>query len=137
MELTEEVKTLKGSNETLARENTELKAKITEADKAKAKAEAQALIKEAIAKATLPDAAKAKLTEQFKEAVTVEGVDAAIKAETDYVATITEAGKVRGLGPKAQPQNAEATKKAHEDLVESFIGMGMTKEQAEIAARGR
>jgi len=137
MESEAEVKSLKESNETLTKEVTELKAKITEADKAKAKAEAQALIKEAIAKTTLPDAAKERLTEQFKEAVSVEGVDVAIKAETDYIAKITESGKVRGLGAKPQILNEAEAKKANDALVESFKGMGMTAEQAEIAARGR
>ncbi len=132
MALEDEVKTLKESNEALTTKNKELTDKLAEADKAKVKAEAQAKIKEAIDKAQLPDAAKARLTEQFKEATTVDGVDTAIKAETDYIAKLTEQGKVKNLGgQKPDPVKAQA------DLKESFKRTGMTDAQAEIAAKGR
>jgi hypothetical protein len=132
MGLEEDNKTLKESVETLTLKNKELTDTITEANKAKAKAEAQAKIKEAVDKAQLPDAAKVRIMEQFKEAVTADGVDAAIKAEAAYIARLTESGKVKNLGPSTVDP-----KKTHEALVESFISSGMTREQAEIAANGR
>jgi len=132
MELQATVEQLTKDNEQLVNQNKELTAKIDEAAKAQAKATAQASIKEAIAKATLPQVAKDKLTEQFKEAVTADGIDAAINAENDYLAKVTESGKVKNLGPSSTD-----TKKIHEALVESFVASGMTKEQAEIAANGR
>ena len=134
MEITEEVKTLQESNETLLKENAELKAKITEADKAKAKAEAQAIITEAIAKATLPDAAKAKLTEQFKLAEKADGIAEAIKAEGDYLAKITEAGKVKNLGG-----GVDETKTTKTALRESFRRMHpeWNDKQLDTAVTGR
>ena len=134
MAIEQELATLKESNEATIKENAELKAKLTEADKAKAKAEAQATIKEAIAKATLPDVAKAKLTEQFKEAEKADGIDTAIKAEGDYLAKITESGKVRGLGDTNI--NAETGRKS---LQESFKRMhpDWTEAQLKVAVEGR
>jgi hypothetical protein len=131
MDLEQENKSLKESMETLTKERDGLKAQIEEAEKGKAKIEAQAKINEAVSKSTLPDAAKAKLLEQFKEATTADGIEAAIKAESDYLAQLNKTGKVKGLGP-TQPDE-----RAHQKLVESFIATGMTQEQAEIAANGR
>ena len=132
MALEEKVTELEKQVVALTEEKTKLETKITEADKAKAKAEAQATIKEAVGKADLPDAAKARILGLFQEAEKADGVAEAIKAEGDYIAKLTEAGKVRNLGG-SQPD----PKKAHEELVEAFKGMGMTSEQAEIAAKGR
>lgn len=132
MELEDKVKELEGQNAALTQENTDLKAKLTEADKAKAKAEAQAKIKEAVGKAELPDAAKTKLQERFKESETDDGILEAVKAEGDYIAALADAGKVKGLGPSKE--NTEADHKA---LIESFKRTGMNDKEAEIAAKGR
>ena len=132
MELEARVTELEGLNTTLTQENESLKAKITEADKAKVKAEAQAIIKEAIAKAELPDAAKVKLMERFKDAETDAGVAEAVKSEAEYIAVLAEAGKVKGMGPtKVDP---EASKKS---LKEAFKLTGMSDKEAEIAANAR
>ncbi|MBU2685603.1 MAG: hypothetical protein KKF27_20370, partial [Gammaproteobacteria bacterium] len=134
VELDEKVKELEANIETLTKERDELKGKITEAEKAKAKAEAQAVIKEAVSKAELPDAAKAKLTEQFKEAETADGIAEAIKAEAEYIAKLTEAGKVKGMGG-SQPDEA----KGKEALKESFKRAypEWTDAQLETAVNGR
>ncbi len=133
MALEEEVTKLTESNQTLTKENGELKTQIAEVAKAKAKAEAQALIKEAVNKAQLPEAAKTKLLEQFKEAEKTDGIDAAIKAESDYIAKLKESGKPRGMGSTASGYPG----KSHQELVETFMATGMSKEKAEIAATGR
>jgi len=131
MELEEKVKELEGQVETLTTENTTLKTSISEAEKAKLKAEAQAAIKEAVDKAELPGAAKERVIERFKDAESVEGIEKAIQSEKDYIAKISESSKVKGLGPtKIDPEVS------HKALKESFKGLGMTEEQAEIAARG-
>ena len=98
MEIAEELKQAKDRLAVLEAENLGLKTKITEADKARAKTEAQAAIKEAVQKSTLPDVARSRLVEQFKEAESVDGVEAAIKAEGDYLAKLNESGKVKGMG---------------------------------------
>jgi len=134
MELEEQVKDLEGKVETLTTENEDLKNKMTEADKAKVKAEAQAKIKEAIDKAELPDAAKVRLVESFKDAETDEGVAEAVKSEQDYITELAEAGKVKGMGASKTEPNPEEDHKA---LVESFKRSGMSDAEAEIAAAGR
>lgn len=142
MELEQENQTLKESNTHLTEENTQLKGQIAEADKAKVKAEAQAKIKEAVDKAELPEAAKARLLESFKSAETEAGVTEAIKAEIAYIATLAEAGKVKGMGDTA-PDATE--KKANDELKESFKAgyktQGKSDAEAEklavISAAGR
>ena len=73
-------------------------------------------------------------TEAFKEILTE-----SVKAETEYIAKLTEAGKVKGFGGKPADQNGKATLK--ESFKDTFLAMGMTKEEAEkkaiIAAEGR
>lgn len=107
MENEERIKELEGQNETLTTENTELKDKITEAEKEKAKAEAQALIKEAVDEAKLPDAAKERLVKTFAEAESADGIAEAIQSEVDYIAKLAEAGKVKNLGPSQPPTDQE------------------------------
>jgi len=131
VELEDKVKELEGQVETLTTENTDLKTSISEAEKAKVKAEAQAAVKEAVDKAELPDAAKERVIEKFKDAESAEGITEAIQSEKDYISKLTESSKVKGLGPvKVDP------KASYEALVESFKKLGMTDGEAEIAAKG-
>jgi len=132
MELQETVDKLTKDNEVLVQENETLKGKINMADKARAKAEAQVIIKETIAKATLPDAAKVKLQERFKDVETDTGVAEAVKAESDYITALSEAGKVKGMGPTKEDPNS-----GRKAIKEAFIRSGMTPEKAEIAANAR
>jgi len=115
MELEERVTELEGQITTLTAERDGLKTKITEAEKEKAKAEAQASIKEAVDKAELPDVAKERLIERFKDAESADGIEEAIQSEKDYLAKLAESGKVKGLG--ATKSNPE---KDREALKESF-----------------
>ncbi|MBN1690443.1 MAG: ChaB family protein [Dehalococcoidia bacterium] len=132
MELETRIKELEAQITTLTTERDGLQTQLTEAKKAEDKAKAQGLIKEAVSKAELPEAAKARILESFKEALNTDGLEEAIKFEVGYIANIAEAGKVKGLGGSAPDD-----KKAHEALVESFMKTGMSKERAEIAASGR
>ena len=103
---------------TLTKERDELKEAAEKAEKDKAKAEAQATIKEAVDKAELPNAAKERLIERFKDAKSAEGIAEAIQSEKDYIARLSEAGKVKGLGgTQANPE------KDKEALKESFKKM--------------
>ena len=107
---------------------------MTEAEKAKAKAEAQATIKEAVGKAELPDAAKERLIERFKDAESADGIAEAIQSEVDYIAKLAESGKVKGLGP-----SKANTEKDKEALRESFkkLNPDWTDAQIETAVTGR
>ena len=122
MELEDKNKELQEALDKATKENNDLK-----------KTTAQAQIREAVEKTSLPEPAKSRLIDLFKEAVTLEGVEEAIKSETDYVAKLTESGKVKGMGPQ-KGGDSTATKEA---LVESFEQMGLSKDAAKIAAAGR
>ncbi len=132
VELEERVKELETNIESLTTERDELKVKITEAEKAQRIAEAQAVIKEAVDKAELPNAAKERISERFKDAESVEGIEEAIQSEKDYIAKLAESGKVRNLGGSQPDSEAD-----HKALVESFKRTGMTEAMAEIAAKGK
>jgi len=127
----EKIKELEGQIETLTTERDTLKEAAEKAEKDKAKAEAQATIKEAVDKAELPDAAKERLIERFKDVESADGIAEAIQSEVDYIAKLAEAGKVKGMGEtKVDPEKTkealrESIKKAHpeytEEQVETFI----------------
>lgn len=127
MELEDKVKELEGQIETLTTEKNELQTKISEAEKAKAKADAQAIIKEAVAKAELPNAAKERILEKFKDAESADGIEEAIKSEKDYIAKLSEAGRVKNLGgsqPNPEKDKAElkeSWKKLHPEWTDAQI----------------
>ena len=133
MELEERVKELEGQVTTVTTERDELQGKITEAEKEKAKAEAQAAIKEAVDKAELPSAAKERLLERYKDAETAEGIAEAIKSEVDYIARLSEAGKVKGLGGSTpnpeKDTNAlkESVKKLHPEYTDAQVEIFVTR----------
>lgn len=134
MENEQRITELEGENETLTTENTDLKNKISEAEKAQAKAVAQAAIKEAVDAATLPNAAKERLIERFVDAESADGIAEAIQSEIDYVAKLSEAGKVKNLGvsiPATEQEEKalrEAIKRANPDFTDA---------QLEVAVSGR
>lgn len=116
----------------VTKERDELKAKITEAEKAQRIAEAKSKIDEAIGKSELPEAAKVRLAESFKGREKVDGITEAIKSEADYITALKESGKVKDLGgSKPDPE------KSRKELKESFLRLGMTDAQAETAVNGR
>jgi len=118
---------------TLTKERDDLKEAAEKAEKDKAKAEAQAAIKEAVDKAELPDAAKERLIERFKDAESAEGIEEVIQSEVDYIAKLSEAGKVKGLG--ASKANTDKDKEAlKESFKKSYIAQGETEEEAEKKA---
>jgi hypothetical protein len=131
MEQDTKIKDLEGQVTILTTENASLKTQLTESQTNEARTKAQGLIKEAVGKSNLPEAAKTRLLERFKDAVNTDGLEEAIKGEEAYISQLAEAGKVKGLG------GTKPGDKSHEELVESFIRIGMNKEQAEIAASGR
>ncbi|MDD5081764.1 MAG: ChaB family protein [Dehalococcoidales bacterium] len=134
MELEEKNKELETTITTLTAELTDLKGKITEAEKAQKVAEAKSKIDEAVSKSELPDAAKAKLLERFKGAETAEGIAEAITSETAYIAALKETGKVKNLGGSVPDPKADA-----DALKVSFKRMhpDWSDRQIEIAVAGR
>ncbi len=116
MELTKELEDTRAELETRTTERDGLQDKLDEGEKAKAKAEAQIAIKDAVDKSDLPDATKVRLVARFAEMTTADGVDEAITEETDYIAELNKAGTVKGLG-RSTPNEAEdeAGRKAYRE----------------------
>ena len=134
MENEERITELEGQIDTLTTERDGLKTKMQEAEKAKGKAEVAIKVAEALKETSLPETAKKRIEAMFAEATTDEGLAEAIKAEVDYVASILESGKVKGLGG-SKPD----TEKDKEALKESFKHMHpeYSEEQLETAVSGR
>ena len=130
----DKVKVLEGQVVTLTTERDDARGKLTEAEKAQRKAEAKSKLDEAIGKSELPDAAKLRIQERFKDAESAKGIAEAIKAEVDYIAALKEAGKVKGMGG-SQPD----PEKGKEALKESFKRMhpDWTESQLKVAVEGR
>ncbi len=130
-ELKEKIAELEKQIGIITAERDVLKAKIAEAEKAQRVAETKAKLDEALLKSELPEPAKSRIMEKFQNAESAEGIDEAIKAEADYIAKITEAGKVRNMGGTKVPDKGnlkESFKKMHPDWTEA---------QLEIAVSGR
>jgi len=133
VEIEEQLKEAKTTIEALTKERDDLKAKFEKAEQDKLIAATQAKVSEALGKATeLPDAAKIRIAAKFANATSDEGLVEAIKAEVDYIATIRESGKVKGMGASnPDPEKMKA------ELTESFERLTGDKKKAEIAVKGR
>jgi hypothetical protein len=120
--------------------NADLETKVTESEAATKKATAAAKLKELLEASKLPEKAKERLTAQFKEAVTVDGMEAAIQSEKDYIASLGTSTapktKVTNLGKETNESDG-GDKDKKPNLVESFMGLGLTEAQAKVAAAGR
>lgn len=92
---------------------------------------------------TLPAVTRTRLADQLVKAAVVKdgaldkpaletAIAEAVKAEVEYLATVTGAGKVSGMGGSAQKRDEAAP-----DLTESFRDLGLTEGAAKIAAAGR
>lgn len=118
--------------------NATLTTQVEESGNKEKKAVAAAELTRLLTESKLPEKAQVRLKAQFKDALKVEGMAEAVKAEKEYVESFLPKGKgVTGMGADsretAEPTDEEkaATKK---QLKESFILMGSTPEEAEIAA---
>jgi len=132
MEAEERIKELESQVETEKTRADTAEQKLTEAEKAQAKAAAQSAIKEAVGKAELPEAAKNRILDDHKDDESAEGIEEVVKAEIAYVATLTEAGKIKHLGPAGDPDP-----KVKEKLEEAFKELTGDEEAGKLAAKGR
>jgi len=135
-EIEKELKELKESNQTLTARNEELTMKVEATEAEEAKRTAQGEIATLIKDAELPDPTKARLTEQFKEAGSVDGVAEAIEAAKTELAALSEAGKIKDLGitTPAPAENGDAEKRLYESMKEHYIEQGCSNEEAERMA---
>ncbi len=135
MDTEQRVTELEGQITTLTTERDELKEAKEKALKEKVKAEAQATIKEAVDKAELPDKAKERLHEQFKDAETADGITEAIDSMKSFIADLAEVSKVKGLGPTHRKNSEDDIKALRESLKRSHPEW--SDEQIETAVAGR
>ena len=135
MDLETKVKELESTVAAVTAERDGLKAKITEAEKAKAIAETKAKLDEAIGKSNLPMPARERLLAKFKDAESDAGITEAIKAEADYIAKLTEAGKVTNLGGGNPPGNSPT----HDEMKDAWkrLHPEWSDDQIEQAINGR
>ena len=134
MEQEQEIQELNQKITSLTEERDGLLAKAQEAEKQAKIAETKAAVEKAVGEADLPEAAKARVVKQFEEAESSEGLEEAIKAESEYVAEIRGDGKVKGLGESIQ--STEAGKKALREAIKN-ANPDWTDEQVETALNAR
>ena len=135
--------------EKLKKEHGNLTKEVARLQEAKAIRDAAVYAGKELAKTQLPEVTKARLQESLPKGITLkegnldevafaEAVKAAIKAESEYVAKITEAGKVRGFGGPGEGQDGKLLK---DTFKQTFLDQGLTEAEAEkraqIAAQGR
>jgi hypothetical protein len=126
---------LKEANE----KNATLTAQITEADKKTKKSETATTLDGMLKESNLPDQSKDRLKKRFAEALTTDGMKEAIADEKEYLKQLgvkevaPAVTKVTKLGESTTGDGGE--KKV--DLTESFKRLGLSDEEAKIAAAGK
>ncbi len=90
------------------------------------------MVDKAISEAELPEMAKTRLSAQFAEATSDDGLEEAITSEKEYVASIKESGKVTGMG-KTDPNEesamqalTESTKRMNPDWSDEKVATFVT-----------
>jgi hypothetical protein len=135
------------------KENQDMKVELERLREAQIIQEAGKIAGKALEKSTLPEITKNRLMESvpklarakdgnLDEAAFTEAVTAAIKTETDYVAKLTESGKVKGMGggpgTGGQPAGSTALKEAFkEQYLRDGLSLEAADRKASIAAGGR
>lgn len=149
IQVSEATKTKDADHAKVLKENQDMKVELDRLREAQIIQEAGKIVIKALEKSTLPDITKTRLIEsvpklarakdgKLDEVAFTEAVTAAIKTETDYVAKLTESGKVKGMGGAAAPVQGKALK---ESFKAAYLKAGKNPEEAEnlaeIAAGGR
>ncbi len=111
--------------------------KIAEAKKT-AVATSAASLATMLTESKLPEIAAKRIKKQFEGAESATGFKEAIDEEAAYIKSITPVTRHNGADDNAMTE-AEKTKAAADftSCVEGFVAMGFTKEEAEIAAKGK
>lgn len=147
IQASEATRQAKADHDKVLKENQDMKVELDRLREAQIIREAGKIVAEALKTSTLPEITKTRLMESVPKLATVkdgkldpaftEAVKAAIKTETDYVAKLTESGKVKGMGGSSTGGSEPLTEAAMKERTENFLELGMSKEAAEIAAKGR
>jgi len=128
-DLEEQIKNLTESLEKIKNENTDLKAQIAESENQAKIAEVKAEINKLITESELPDVSKNRLEKLWEGKESSEGLTEMIQEEKSYIESLniveSKPAKVENLGKTAKPKV---------NLVESFKAMGLSDEEAKLAA---
>jgi hypothetical protein len=124
---------------TLTKENTELKTKFEEAQKATQKATVAAELAKLLTESKLPAVSQERIRKQFAEAVKTDGIAQAIKEEQDYLKQVGAGAKAaptpKNLGAADNGTTREADAGQKPNLEEAFKLMpGMSEKEAKLAA---
>lgn len=123
---------------TLTKENTELKTKFAEAQKATAKATVAAELTKQLTESKLPQISQDRIRKQFAEADKVDGIKEAIAEEVEYlkkVGATNRAPAPKNMGAAANGTAQESEDKKKPNLEEAFALLpGMSKDDAKLAA---
>ena len=145
----QEAQNLRDQNEALAAENATLKEDNQRLQEAMLLTKAATLVSEELAAIEMAPLTRERLTESLRgrpvitdgeldEDATRQAIKEAAQAEIDYLASVTGAGEIRGMGEPPQTPKSNALR---ESFVEMYIKMGKPRAEAEqlaeIAAQGR
>ena len=123
----------KTEGEALTKERDELKDQAAEGQRVVARAKVQ----EAVAKAELPEPSQKRLVQQFESVevaeITPEKITEAVKAETQYLKELAEAGKVENLG-ETKKQEEDGHTAFREALIVDYQLKGQSLEEAQASA---
>ncbi|MCK9579354.1 MAG: hypothetical protein M0Q92_02750 [Methanoregula sp.] len=127
------------------KENQDMKVELDRLREAQVIQESGKIVIKALEKSTLPEITKTRLIEtvprlarmkdgKLDEAAFTAAVTEAIKTETDYVAKLTESGKVKGMGGGNGGSGNGGASKLKESFIKAFRGQGKSQKDAEMMA---
>ena len=127
------------------KENQDMKVELDRLREAQVIQEAGKIVIKALEKSTLPEITKTRLIEtvprlarmkdgKLDEAAFTAAVTEAIKTETDYVAKLTESGKVKGMGGGNGGSGNGGASKLKESFIKTFRAQGKSQKDAEMMA---
>lgn len=132
-------------NKRVLKENQDMKVELARLREAQVIQEAGRIVGKALEKSTLPEITKTRLIETVPKLATMKdgkldetafntAVTEAIKTETDYVAKLTESGKVKGMGGGTGGSGNDGASKLKESFIKTFRAQGKSQKDAETMA---
>lgn len=124
---------MKTQEELLKEKDVQIAALTTQINESNVKV-ATAELSRLLSESKLPEVAVTRLKKQFEGAVKTEGMSEAITAEVEYIKSLQPTPVVADKKNGAAHNGTEVSESAKPDLKKGFMKLGLTKEQAEIAA---
>jgi len=126
---------------TLTKELEEANKKISDSEKVASRAKVAVELEKMLGESKLPKVSQERIKKHFAEAEKVDGMKEAISDEQAYLKTLNVVVKHSGVrdNGKKEDEVEEGDRKEFKvsDLEEAFMPLGLTKEEAKIAASGK